>query len=122
MPVKVLIERHVRAGFEYMVWHMLRDMRAEAVRTKGYLYGETWRQVDNPRVVVVLSVWSSLEHWQQWSNDDYHKKMYERINRMLVRPPRVRVLEDATEPIASDKENNQGSSGPVSGGSSPPST
>jgi heme-degrading monooxygenase HmoA len=103
-----------------MVWQMLRDMRAEAVRTKGYLYGETWRQVDKSRVVVVLSVWSSLEHWQKWIDDDYHKKMYERINRMLVRPPRVRILEDATEPINNlEPEVKEGpSGGPTPGESS----
>ena len=99
MTVKVLVERRVRVGYEETVWHMVREMRAEAVRTRGYLYGETWRLVSNPRTLMVISVWSSLEHWHQWAQDDYHQKMDERINRMLLRPSVARVFEDATDPV-----------------------
>ena len=51
MAIKVLIERTVKAGREELVWDILRDLRGEAVRQRGYLYGETWRSLDNPRVV-----------------------------------------------------------------------
>ena len=57
MTVKVLIERWAKAGHEETVWEMLRDLRSQAVRQRGYLYGETWRSADNPRVFVVISVW-----------------------------------------------------------------
>jgi len=98
MPIKVLIERTVRKGYEGVVWQMLKEMRAEAVRTRGYLYGETWRAVDNPRVFMVLSVWSSLEHWQEWSQSDFRLKLDDRISRMLRKPLSVRVFEDGVDP------------------------
>ena len=41
MAIKVLIERTVKAGREGLVWDVLRDLRGEAVRQRGYLYGET---------------------------------------------------------------------------------
>ena len=50
MAIKVLIERKIQAGHEDLVWNMLRKLRSEAVRQKGYLYGETWRSLDNPRI------------------------------------------------------------------------
>ena len=55
MAIKVLIERTVKAGREELVWDILRDLRGEAVRQRGYLYGETWRSLDNPRVFMVSS-------------------------------------------------------------------
>ena len=100
MPVKVLIERSVRKGYEGAVWQMLRDMRAEAVRTRGYLYGETWQSVDNPRVFMVLSVWSTLEHWEQWAKSEGRLKMDDRIGRLLRKPLTVRIFQDGTDPSA----------------------
>ena len=49
LAVKVFIERYVKAGCEEAVWEMLRDLRSQAVLQRGYLYGETWRSLDNPR-------------------------------------------------------------------------
>jgi len=96
MAIKVLIERTVKKGYEEAVWEMLRQLRSEAVRQRGYLYGETWRAVDNPRLYMVLSVWASKEHWDRWVLDEFRQKMEERINRMLVRPSKVRVFEETT--------------------------
>ena len=53
MAIKVLIERRVKAGHEDLVWEMLRDLRGQAIRQKGYLYGETWRSLDSPRIFLV---------------------------------------------------------------------
>ena len=61
MAIKVLIERRVKAGHEDLVWEMLRDLRGQAVRQKGYLYGETWRSLDNPRIFLVSSTWGRRE-------------------------------------------------------------
>jgi heme-degrading monooxygenase HmoA len=62
LAVKVLIEQVVKAGYEELVWEMLRDLRGQAVRQRGYLYGETWRSLDNPRVFLVASTWGSREY------------------------------------------------------------
>lgn len=35
--LKVLIERKVETGHEDLVWEMLRDLRGQAARQKGYL-------------------------------------------------------------------------------------
>ena len=43
MAVKVLIERRVKAGNEETEWEMLRDLRSEALKKRGFLNGETWR-------------------------------------------------------------------------------
>ena len=96
MAVKVIIERWVRAGQEETVWEMLRDLRSEAVRKRGYLYGETWRSLENPRVFMVISVWGRLEYWECWVNDEFRRKMNERIDRLLRKPSTARIFEELT--------------------------
>jgi len=94
MAVKVLIERWVKAGFENAVWERLRDLRSQAVRQRGYLYGETWRSLDDPRVFMVLSVWGSRGHWETWFHDEFRRKIDDTINTMLRRPCTIKVFED----------------------------
>ena len=55
MAIKVLVGRRVKAGHEDIVWEMLRDLRGQAVRQKGYLYGKTWRSLDDSRIFLVSS-------------------------------------------------------------------
>ena len=93
MGVKVVLERTVKAGYENTVWEKLRDLRSQAVRARGYMYGETWRSMDNPRTFVVVSAWGTREHWETWSNDEFRRKMDESINRMLRKPCTIRVYE-----------------------------
>lgn len=94
MAVKIVIERWVRAGYENLVWQRLRDLRSEAVRQRGYLYGENWRSLDNPRIFVVLSVWGSREHWDNWSADDYRRKVDADIAPMLRKPCSIKIYEE----------------------------
>lgn len=94
MAVKVLIERLVKAGYEDLVWEMLRDLRGQAVRQRGYLYGETWRSLDNPRVFLVASTWGSREYWEAWVNDDFRRKMEERISPFLRKSSIVKLYEE----------------------------
>ena len=96
MGVKVFLERTVRAGYENTVWEKLRDLRSQAVRQRGYMYGETWRSMDNPRTFVVVSVWGTREHWETWANDGFRRKMDESINPMLRKPCTIRVFEEVT--------------------------
>ena len=94
MAVKVLIERHVKAGHEELVWDKLRDLRSQAVRQRGYLYGETWRSLENSRIFLVSSTWGSRDYWETWVNDDLRRKMEERISPYLRKPGTVRIFEE----------------------------
>jgi len=98
VTAKVLIERWAKTGSEEVVWDMLRSMRTEAVRTKGYIYGETWRSVDNPKVFMVLSVWASEDYWNAWSESPFRREQEQRITSMLRKPAVVRLFHDAGEP------------------------
>lgn len=108
MAIKVLIERHVKAGYENLVWEMLRDLRGEAVRQKGYLYGETWLSLDNPRILLVTSTWGRREYWETWVNDDFRRKTEVRISPFLRKPGTIRVFEEsATLPAPETPKGNK---------------
>ena len=94
MAVKVLIERRVRKGYEELVWQMLRDLRGQAVRQKGYLYGETWRSLDDPRLFMVSSTWGCREYWDAWVTDEFRQRMEVRIRPYLRRDVSIRVFEE----------------------------
>jgi heme-degrading monooxygenase HmoA len=96
LAIKVIIERQVKAGYEELVWGMVRDLRSQAVRQRGYLYGETWRSMDNPRVFLVISTWGRREYWDRWVNDEFRRKVEERIKPLLRRPSTVRIFEETT--------------------------
>ena len=98
MAVRVLVERNVRAGYESWVWRMLRELRAEALKAHGYLYGETWRSVSNRRVLMNLSVWGSLDNWQKFEESDDRVRIDKRIGQMLRGRTVVRVFEDSIDP------------------------
>ena len=95
MAVKVLIERYVKAGKEKTVQMLLNDMRSEAVRQKGYMYGETWRLQDNPRIFMVASTWGYRDHWEAWTNDAFRLGIEERINPLLRKPTVIKVFEES---------------------------
>ncbi|MBI2855219.1 MAG: antibiotic biosynthesis monooxygenase [Chloroflexi bacterium] len=98
MTVKVLIERKVREGYEPYVWNMLRTIRSEALRQRGYLYGETWRSLEDPGVLVVISTWGTREHYEFWSMSPFRQKMEERLLPMLAQPPIVHIFEEFSGP------------------------
>ena len=108
MAVKVLIERWERSGREEIVWQMIRDLRSQAVRSRGYLYGETWRSVETPRMFVVLSVWGSVDYWETWAADRFRQKINEQIEPLLSRPSRTRVFEEVVNVEATRPRRGRG--------------
>ena len=41
---------------------------------------------------MVVSTWGTLEHWEAWANDEFRRKMDERINLMLRKPSTLKVF------------------------------
>ena len=114
MAVKILIERQVKAGHEELVWELLRDLRGQAVRMKGYLYGETWRSLDNPRVYLVSSTWGRREYWDEWVDDEFRRKKEEQIRPYLRKSSTIKIFEELTtlptpefQPVKNRKRKTQ---------------
>jgi heme-degrading monooxygenase HmoA len=70
MAIGVLIKRVTSHGEDAKVLlpHIV-ELRALAVRQPGYISGETFFNLDHPEECLVISRWTTLEHWQQWMQD-----------------------------------------------------
>ncbi len=95
MQVKELIERTVLAQHEAAVLEQIRMLRGEALRQRGYMYGETWRDADDSLKIMVVSVWGTREHWEAWERSEFRRRTEERLAPMLASSVTVRVFQDA---------------------------
>ena len=70
MAIGVLIKRATSHGEDAKVLlpHII-ELRAIAVRQPGYISGETFFNLERPEESLVISRWTTLEHWQQWMRD-----------------------------------------------------
>ena len=45
---------------------LLNKFRSDAMNQKGYISGETLINHDDPREIMVISMWQSIENWLKW--------------------------------------------------------
>ncbi len=45
------------------------ELRALAVRQPGYISGETFFNLNRLEECLVVSRWTTIEHWQRWTQD-----------------------------------------------------
>ena len=86
MAIKIIIERHTIPGNELSLSELLLQLRAEAMKTKGYISGETLRALDDPNKYIVISTWDTLEDWRTWEADSTRKKIQKNIDALLRTP------------------------------------
>lgn len=91
MAVKVFIEREIEEGRELDIYNSLIKLRARAMKSHGYISGETLISYDNPQRYLVISTWNSFEDWKRWSESDERKALEAEINNYLKAPPKVSI-------------------------------
>jgi len=84
MTVRVVIEREVEPGHEAKLQQLMMQARSKAVKSKGYISGETLRAVDNPNKFLVLSNWNSAEDWKAWEKNPERGKLQAEIAPLLL--------------------------------------
>lgn len=89
--VRVVIEHKVKdvALVEKFI-DVIREVRNEAMKQKGFITGETLVNIDDPRNVLVLSTWESADDWNGWDTCDIRLKLKPQINELLSEPYSVR--------------------------------
>jgi quinol monooxygenase YgiN len=87
--IRVIIERQVKNKERLLP--MLRELRAAAVHQPGYVTGETMVSTEDDSITAVISTWHSLEQWQAWETSETRATLYELIEPLLVKEPRIRV-------------------------------
>ena len=73
MAIKVLIKRRFKDGNMQAASRFLINTRTGAMKRPGYISSENLRSIDDRSLVVVVSMWESLEAWKAWQNSDERK-------------------------------------------------
>jgi len=92
MALKVVIERRVLPGHEKSLLELLRELRIRCLDEPGYITGETLRDSEDARNIVVISTWFGLGDWRRWSQSQERRDFESRIRQHLAAPERVRLL------------------------------
>ena len=92
MAVKIIIERRVSRENERSLLQLLRKLRVHCLEEAGYISGETLRDSEDPRTIVVISTWFGLMDWRRWSQSEVRGELEKEIRKVLLEPERVRVL------------------------------
>ena len=85
MAIGVLIKRvakhseNAKVLLPYII-----ELRSLAVRQPGYISGETFIHIERPDECLVISRWTSLEHWQQWTEDQRRIELNGDMEKHLV--------------------------------------
>ena len=92
--VKVMIETECRPGKEEQLRDLLIELRSAAVKQKGYICGETLREVDNPSVFFIISTWINLEPWRVWQTSEQRLSMENMISSLTtLRKTRIFIVD-----------------------------
>jgi heme-degrading monooxygenase HmoA len=86
MAIRVIIQRVIDQGQEARVQQILTQLRSKATQVKGYISGETLRDISNPQKYLVISTWNSLEDWKAWEKNPERKQLREQLNEALRTP------------------------------------
>lgn len=92
--IHVLIERHIGTDLETTYEAMARTTLQGAYKATGFINGETFFDMNNPRHHYVLSKWRTLSDWQRWYQSDERRKMIGQLSSALDGPEKITFLEN----------------------------
>jgi heme-degrading monooxygenase HmoA len=83
MAVKIIIKRIVPIDKVAVLAPLLRQLRALATDQRGYISGETLRNLDDPGEHLVISTWNSVEDWKKWEHNKERSEIQHKIDAIL---------------------------------------
>ena len=91
MAVRVFIEREIQSGNDLKLHNLLMQLRTKAMRQKGYITGETLRDVSNASKFLVIGTWNSVEDWNAWQANAERQKIQAELDKLLKIPEKITV-------------------------------
>jgi heme oxygenase (mycobilin-producing) len=91
MAIRVIIDREIQSGNDLKINNLLIQLRTKAAHQKGYIAGETLRDVNNANKFVVISTWNSLEDWNNWHASRERKVIQDELDGFLKAPGKYTV-------------------------------
>jgi heme-degrading monooxygenase HmoA len=76
MAIEVLIRRTTRPGINAKaLMPYIVELRSHAVKQPGYISGETLFNLERTDECLVVSRWTTMEHWQEWNQSARRMKL-----------------------------------------------
>ncbi len=97
--VKVHITRQLLEGKTKAAFKVLNQIRAAAMNQAGYVSGETLISHQDPRRLLIVSTWKSLENWNRWKDSPERKALVSHMQRLESRPAEHQVYLFGTYPV-----------------------
>lgn len=91
--IRVIIERFIAESLELNYEDTAKDILQKAIRSDGFISGESLKDTQNSRHRFIICNWRSLLDWQKWEQSHERKEMMERLNLMLEKEEKTTVLE-----------------------------
>ena len=91
MAVKVVVKRVPGQGRWKDMNEVLHDLRIQAMRQAGCMYGETLVSAERQGATLVISVWAHLNDWTDYKDSPQRRALLERLEPMLAEPPRTEI-------------------------------
>ena len=95
MSVKIIIDLQVKRGMKSDFSKLLEELRMKAIATKGYISGESLWASEDPHNCGVISTWHSEEEWRNWEKSPERKEIEGKIEKLMVRPTKVKMYLNA---------------------------
>ena len=86
MAVKILIRRKIKEDSMEQATRLIVKARYNAMERKGYIASETWQDCMEPYTVVVVSMWRSLEDWNNYKASEMRQAHESELETLLAEP------------------------------------
>jgi heme-degrading monooxygenase HmoA len=84
MAIKVQITRNFKPGTLGQASRILIRARYQAMGLPGYIASETWSDLRDPHKVIVVSMWQSIEDWNQWQDSPQRGEFVTELGKIMV--------------------------------------
>jgi len=91
MAIRVFIEREIQPGNDLKLHNLLMQLRTKAMLQKGYITGETLRDVKSASKFLVIGTWNSIEDWNDWLANPERKKLQTELDKLLKSPEKATI-------------------------------
>ena len=90
--IRVMVEQYCQSGKEAQLRGLLIELRKMAMEQRGYISGETLRELINPSVFIVISTWTTLDAWKAWQGSKQRFTIEERMESLTTDSRKLRIL------------------------------
>lgn len=91
MAVKILIKRKYKDEYADALDLLLRSLRAQTVKQKGYISGETYKRFDEEGQSLVISTWQSVDDWRRWYHSEDRQEIQSQIDLLTDEPTEYEI-------------------------------